>query len=458
MKTLPLFVAIVCMSTVAIGAPVALPFAPDVIVASDGSGDFRSIHAAVQSIPATNRERRIIFVKDGTYTEKVRVDAPFVSLVGESRSGTRIEFAQAATAFDARTDKIGRAVLNLSATASDFVLQNLTVRNTQGEIGPHAFAVYGLADRTVITDCDILSSGADTLSLWRGRAEDTPPNVSANPSGPAASAWRKGGRYYHARLKIEGSVDFVCPRGWCYIVDSEIIQVNPRATAAVWHDGSRDPDQKFTLQRCRFDGPPNWYLARWHHDAQFFFVDCTFSATLRDRAPYRVIYPLDGGPPSEADRQKNAQNDRSNVLGNRVYYADCHKDGGDYAWHRDNLATAPGAPKRDDITAAWTFAQSWNPERSDAPRVNAVRIASTEIEIEFTEDVTVKGRPRLVSSAGQAGEYLSGSGSTTLKFQRPAGSGDAAALDLAAGAIVANEAGAALRIVRTEELRLALSR
>lgn len=419
----------------------ALPFAPDIVVASDGSGDFRSVHAAVQSIPVTNCERRIILVKDGTYTEKVRVDAPFVTIVGESRAGTRLEFAQAATAWDAHRDEIGRAVLNLSATASDFVLQNLTVRNTQGEIGPHAFTVFGLADRTVITDCDIFSSGADTLSLWRGRGE-----------GDA------GGRYYHARLKVTGSVDFICPRGWCYLVDSEIIQVNPGATAAVWHDGSRSRDQKFTLRNCRFDGPPDWYLARWHHDAQFYFVDCAFSAAMRDQAPYRVIYPLNGGTPTEADKKKNADNDRSNVFGYRVYYANCHRTGGDYAWHRDNLSAAPGAPQPGDLTPRWTFAGSWNPERTDTPRVIAARFAADEVEIDFSESVTVKGQPKLVFPDGGTGAYVAGSGTPTLKFRRPAASGKTATIDLSRGVIVATEAGASLRLAPLNGHELKLTR
>ena len=100
-------------------APAPLAFKPDLVVASDGSGDFKSVHDAVQSIPRVNRERRVIFIKDGVYQERVRVDAACISLRGESRAGTRIEFARANTA---PRDNLGVAVLNLSATAHDFVL------------------------------------------------------------------------------------------------------------------------------------------------------------------------------------------------------------------------------------------------------------------------------------------------------------------------------------------------
>ena len=81
-----------------LGAPAPLPIKPDLVVAADGSGDFKAIHEAVQSIPKDNRERRVIFVKDGVYAERVRVDAACVTLRRESRTGTRLEFSRPNTA------------------------------------------------------------------------------------------------------------------------------------------------------------------------------------------------------------------------------------------------------------------------------------------------------------------------------------------------------------------------
>lgn len=424
-------------------APAPLPCQPDLVVAADGSGDFKSIHEAVQSIPRDNRERRILFIKDGVYAERVRVDAACLTLRGESRSGTRLEFSRANTE---PRDRIGVAVLNLSATAHDFVLENLTVRNTHGQLGIHAFAVFGLADRTVITDCDILSQGNDTLSLWRGRAENAAEIAAAAPDEGSA-VLRDGGRYYHARLNVGGSVDFICPRGWCYLTDSTITQVNPGATAAMWHDGSNLAEKKFVLRNCRFDGPPDWYLARRHHDGHFYFIDCRFSATMRDQAPYRVTYPLNGGTPTPADLERNRHYDRTNVFGDRSYFWNSHRAGGDYAWHRDNLASAPGSPRAEQITAAWTFDGTWDPERTDSPKVRHVTVRDARFELTFSESVTVKGTPRLALRGGSFATYASGSGSRTLIFAAPAGATPAGAkLELAGGAIVASEAFAILRV------------
>lgn len=425
--------ALVALTTLLVASPSQAsrgqPIKPDVTVASDGGGDFKTIQGAIDSIPHDNHQRMIIFIKDGVYHEKVRVDADFVTLQGQSRDGTRIEFPQGTDDFHQKTDQIGRAVVNING--NDCVVQNLTIKNTQGIIGPHAFAVCGTGDKTVIVDCDVLSQGADTLALGWSRDQR--------------------GRSYQARLNIRGSVDFVCPRGWSYMTDCTLQQVNPRADATIWHDGYKDKDMKFVLRNCRFDGAEGvsrWILARHHRDAQFYLLDCAFSKTLSNRPPQRVLYPLNGRSPTEADNKRNRDLDPVNIWGERAYFYNCHRDGGDYPWHTDNLSSAPGSPNPGLITAAWTFAGSWDPERRDAPVIQKIDHQDTRIEVIFGESVTVKGNPRLLLLSGGSAEYLSGSGSTTLTFTVPARQqSEGAKLDLQGGAIIASEASAAVRAV-----------
>jgi pectinesterase len=394
---------------------------PDIIVAADGSGHFKTIQAAVASIPKTNTERVVVFIKDGTYHEKIRMDASFVTLRGQSRSGTRIEFPQLDEDFNKTPDAIGRAVINLNH-ADDFVLENLTAENTAGVIGPHAFTILGTGDRAVVVNCDVLSHGADTVSFWRGDR----------------------GRCYQANCRLEGSVDFVCPRGWCYVTNCSFYEW--KDTAAVWHDGSKDKDMKFVLRNCRFDGTNGWYLARHHHDAQFYFLDCRFSKTMIDQPPFRVIYPLDNKTPSASDIQRNKDLDKSNLWGERSYFYNCHRDGGDYGWFTNNLSAAPGAPTPAQITAAWTFAGKWDPEQTAGPAIRQIKPGAGQIGVGFSESVTVKGKPRLVLDNGRMANYASGSGSDTLVFTITKGEpGVVASVDLNGGAIIASEAGAMIR-------------
>src|SRR6185295_17502762 len=99
----------------------------------------------------------------------VQVAAPFVTLLGESRQGTRIEFFPG-----------NETTPVLRVDGSDFTLQNITVKNTGTGNIPHAVTISSsTADRVVFLDSDVLSEGGDTVSLWRN-----------------------DGRYYHARCNF----------------------------------------------------------------------------------------------------------------------------------------------------------------------------------------------------------------------------------------------------------------
>jgi pectinesterase len=234
------------------------------------------------------------------------------------------------------------------------------------------------------------------------------------------------------------------------MTDCTLHQVNPKADATIWHDGAKDRDMKFVLRNCRFDGAgdmPSWILARHHHDAQFYLLDCNFSKTLSNRPPLRVIYPINHGPPSEADIKRNHDLDASNIWGERAYFYNCHRNGGDYAWYRDNLSLATNSPAPEQITAAWTFAGKWDPERHDSPTIKKITEQNGHFEVVFSESVTVKGKPQLITKPAAVADYVSGSGTDTLDFAAPSGQeGVPVELDLRGGTIIATEATVSLRV------------
>jgi pectinesterase len=189
-----------------------------------------------------------------------------------------------------------------------------------------------------------------------------------------------------------------------------------------------------------------WNLARHHHDAAFYLLDCTFSRSMIDRAPFRVIYPLGGKQPTDADIAKNKELDKTNIWGERAYFHNCHRDGGgDYAWHADNLGDAEGSPKAEQITPAWTFAGKWDPERTDGPKIRGIATRDGKIAVTFDERVTVKGKPRLAMGGEKFGDYVSGSGGETIIFDGSNATANEATIDLNGGAIIASEAGAKIR-------------
>ena len=305
----------------------------DIIVAKDGSGNFRTIQGALDSVPVNNTRTVIILIKKGTYNEKLFVTKSNVALVGEDRDSTRIVFAELRENWRKAHNGSdwGSAVVNIDSTVTDFTVANLTVYNNYGSLHPtaeHQYAIWGTGTRIIIINANIIGDGGDTLSLWN----------------------RPNGMYYHSNCYFEGWVDFVCPRGWCYITDSKFYGHN--LSASIWHDGSSNKDQKFVIRYSTFDGVPGFPLGRHHRDAQFYLLDCIFSATMADRAIYAPL---------------NSPNLVPWVWGERHYYYNCHHEGGDFNWFRDNLSTAEGAPAAEKVTAAWTFGGKWNPEEDMIP-------------------------------------------------------------------------------------------
>lgn len=308
----------------------------NIIVAQDGSGQFRSIQDALNSLPQKSEQRVVILIKNGIYHEKIFITKSNIALVGENRDSTQIIFAELRTKWtkapnnrpdDTLSDADwGAAVVNIASGVTDITFANLTVHNNYGSLygdHSHQFAVRGFdATRIIFVNCSIIADGGDTMSLWN----------------------RKNGMYYCANCYFEGWVDYVCPRGWCYITDSRFYGHN--LSASIWHDGSANKDQKFVIRYSYFDGVPGFPLGRHHRDAQFYLLDCIFSRNMADKPIYLPVSP----------------NAKKWVWGTRHYFYNCHREGGDFDWFKDNLSTAEGSPTPNEITAKWTFDSTWNPE------------------------------------------------------------------------------------------------
>ena len=66
----------------------------EVIVAADGSGQYRSVQQAVDSAPSHSHQRFVIHIKPGIYKERVTVpsDKTFLTLRGDDAKTTVITF------------------------------------------------------------------------------------------------------------------------------------------------------------------------------------------------------------------------------------------------------------------------------------------------------------------------------------------------------------------------------
>lgn len=131
-------------------------------VAQDGTGDFKTIQQAIDAARSFPDKRVTIYVKNGTYNEKIVVPAcnTLLSIIGESPEKTIISYGD-------YFSKINRGrnstfyTSTLDVEADDFYAENLTIENNAGPVG-QALALSVRGDRCVFRNCRI-TGNQDTL-------------------------------------------------------------------------------------------------------------------------------------------------------------------------------------------------------------------------------------------------------------------------------------------------------
>ncbi|MEU7050404.1 pectinesterase family protein [Streptomyces eurythermus] len=187
-------------------------------VAKDGTGQYTTVQAAVNAVPANNASRVVIAVKPGTYRETVKVPSnkPHVTIqgTGASRKDTVIVYNNASGT--PKPDGSGTYGTGGSATvaveADDFQARNLSITNDFDEAAHQDIAQQAVALRTasdkVFLDGVIVSGDQDTLLL------DT------------ASKDRLG-RVYMTNSYVIGNVDFIFGRATA-VIDKSVITLKKR--------------------------------------------------------------------------------------------------------------------------------------------------------------------------------------------------------------------------------------
>ncbi|WP_367322196.1 pectinesterase family protein [Streptomyces sp. HUAS ZL42] len=254
-------------------------------VAQDGSGQYKSVQAAVNAVPANNASRVVISVKPGTYREIVKVpaDKPHVTIQGSgaSRKDTVIVYNNAAGT--QKPDGSGTYGTPGSATVSvqsdDSQLRNLTVTNDFDEakhqdIANQAVALLTQADKIVL-DGVIVNGDQDTLEM-------------------ETAAKDKLGRVYVTNSYITGNVDFVFGRA-TVVIDKSVITLKKRwnGTSAGYVTAPSTPANRkgILINRSTVNGDVSagsFFLGRnWHPggdttvDPQTTVRNSTLSAAIK---------------------------------------------------------------------------------------------------------------------------------------------------------------------------------
>lgn len=154
----------------------------NIVVARDGSGDYRTLTEAMEGIRAFMDYKVTVFIKNGTYKEKVIVPSWIenVDFVGESVENTVITYDD-----HANINKMGTfRTYTVKVEGSGITFKNLTIENNAARLG-QAVALHTEGDRLMFINCRFLGN-QDTI--YTGAA---------------------GTRLHFQDCYIEGTTDFI---------------------------------------------------------------------------------------------------------------------------------------------------------------------------------------------------------------------------------------------------------
>jgi pectinesterase len=157
-------------------------------VAQDGSGDFKTVQAALDAIPEGNDKPVTIFIKKGIYKEVVIVDArkSFITLEGENAENTILTYNNHAGTKLPNGDTLNTwTCASFFVYGNDFHARNLTFENNAGFNAGQAVALRIEGNRASFKNCR-MTGFQDVLFL----------------SG-------SGVKHYFKDCYIEGTTDFI---------------------------------------------------------------------------------------------------------------------------------------------------------------------------------------------------------------------------------------------------------
>ncbi|MCD7855071.1 MAG: pectinesterase family protein [Clostridiales bacterium] len=233
-----------------------------------GKGDFCEIGSAVASVSG-NCE---IFIKEGTYREKIFIDKPNIRLTGEDREKVQLVFGDYAMMERENGYPIGTfetATLRVGESGEGFSMENMTVVNDAGEgnVVGQAVALYLDCDKAYIHNCR-LSARQDTLLC-----APIPSDIKGKPM-PL-------NRQYFKDCFIEGNVDFIFGGACALFENCEIFIVGRSGFPSGYVTAActdKEQEYGFVFKKCSISGSgarERAFLGRpWRDYAKTVFIDC----------------------------------------------------------------------------------------------------------------------------------------------------------------------------------------
>lgn len=255
MRKLLLSLVLVLAGTLAVNAANKYDNPDTLFVARDGTAEFRNIDDAIEVCRAFMEYHKVIFVKKGTYKEKLIVPSWLtnIEICGEDRDNTIITYDDHANVFIPGTDrKMGTfRTYTVRVDGNDIIFRNITIENNAARLG-QAVALHTQGDRLTFVNCRILGN------------QDTVYTGGINT------------RLYFKDCHIEGTTDFIFGPSTAWFENCTILsRTDSYITAA---STPQNVEYGYVFNRCKIvaaEGVSKVYLGRpWRPYAHTLFMNC----------------------------------------------------------------------------------------------------------------------------------------------------------------------------------------
>lgn len=255
MRKLLLSLVLALAGTLAVNAANKYDNPDTIFVARDGTAEFRNIDDAIEVCRAFMEYHKVIFVKKGTYKEKLIVPSWLtnIEICGEDRDNTIITYDDHANVFIPGTDrKMGTfRTYTVRVDGNDITFRNITIENNAARLG-QAVALHTQGDRLTFVNCRILGN------------QDTVYTGGINT------------RLYFKDCHIEGTTDFIFGPSTAWFENCTILsRTDSYITAA---STPQDVEYGYVFNRCKIvaaEGVSKVYLGRpWRPYAHTLFMNC----------------------------------------------------------------------------------------------------------------------------------------------------------------------------------------
>lgn len=249
----------------------------------NGIPTYRTVQAAVDAVPENNAERQVIYIKKGDYKERLTVESPYISLIGEDEEQVRIHCYPADlypgdTEYEAGGDMSKRCATYVMSTATGFSAENLTFANDY---------VYGTEDNKSNKSADALRCDADGASF-----------VNVTLSGVQDTLYMDAGHQYYYQCRIEGLIDFIYSgdNAKALFRDCDLVFVyektHPEGGYVCAPRTAADAPYGLIFDHCRITSEEGcvdgtFRLARpWGPDGCIYWLNCYMGSALDKEEPY----------------------------------------------------------------------------------------------------------------------------------------------------------------------------